>query len=63
MTNYYVDQLATIKTESPFPYQIKIINGDGYGTKWLSLNSESAKALVDFIIKQFPNISDQFTTP
>lgn len=60
MTNYYQDQLqAVTATHDPkFPFQVKITNGFGDSTKWLALNEESAKSLVDWLRNTFPGLED-----
>lgn len=54
--NYYVDQLNTIDLNDPSGHHIKITNGStGKGTKWFTLNYDSALELRDWLDDNFIN--------
>ena len=57
---YYEDQLNQVNTKTPYATNLKITSGDGE-TKWLSLNPESAKAIVEWLTKNYLN--EQVSSP
>lgn len=46
--NYYEQELNKVDTSNEFGAQIKITSESGE-TKWLRLNNESAKAIINFL--------------
>jgi hypothetical protein len=52
MSNYYLSELKAINTRSPYAptFQVK---SEGHTTKHLSLNKESAAALVSWLIENY----------
>jgi len=50
---YYSDELKRISTKSEFPAQVKLSDAEGNKTKFLSLNKESAKVLVEWLTTNF----------
>jgi hypothetical protein len=47
---YYKGQLAGLKTDAEFPVKVQFASPEGgKDTKWLSLNSNSAKVIIDFL--------------
>lgn len=54
MSNYYQKELETIKKgNNDFAPSIKIFGTDGNNTKHISLNEESAKALIEWLNKNY----------
>lgn len=51
--SYYKDELKKVNTTTEFPptFKISSVGGD---TKWMSLNEESAKDLMDWIMEKYP---------
>lgn len=54
ISTYYKNQLSKINTKTEYPAQIKVhgVNSDQQ-TKWIGLNPESAKALVDWLTDNY----------
>ena len=52
MDNYYKDQLSKINTDEKYPATIKV-SSTKTDTKWMGLNPESARALVDWLTEKF----------
>lgn len=51
---YYENQLARIPDPGDYAHTIKINSGvDANATKWLSLNEDSARVLVHWLVKQY----------
>lgn len=50
---YYSEQLKRINLKSEFPAQVKLSDGEGNKTNFLSLNKESAKVLVKWLTANF----------
>lgn len=57
MSNYYTEQLENVKAqETKYNPKIKIFaNGNGRDTNFLDLNKESAKALIEWLEKNYIN--------
>lgn len=56
MSNYYTKELEIInKGNNNFTPSIKIYGTDGVNTKHISLNQESAKALIEWLEKNYIN--------
>lgn len=57
--NYYKDELKKINACTLYSPSFKFKNTDTdepAETKWMQLNKESAKALLDYIKTNFPNL-------
>lgn len=54
LSNYYADQLKKIEPAKigTFPARVKVEHETG-DTKWLSLNDDSAKALITFLQENY----------
>jgi adenine specific DNA methylase Mod len=50
--NYYESEVNKINFHLEYPAQIKLSDNNG-NTKWLSLNEESAKIIIDKLKKEF----------
>jgi hypothetical protein len=50
--NYYESEVNLINFHLEYPAQLKITD-DKISTKWLSLNRESAKVIIDKLKKEF----------
>lgn len=54
--NYYQDELKGVNTKSEFAPTVKITSPDGgKSTKHLGLNADSAKALIEWLTKNYIN--------
>ena len=51
--NYYVNELKRINPNSEYPGSIKISDGEGNSTKYLSLNKESASIIAQWLLDSF----------
>ena len=52
MKNYYQGEVNKINFHDEFPTRIKI-EGDKEKTKWMDLNEQSARVIVEKLIEQF----------
>lgn len=52
-TNYYANQLAPINTKSQYAPTFVINDADGYKTKHMNLNKESAAVLIEWLKENY----------
>ena len=49
---YYIDEISKIDFDQQFPVRVKFQSLNGY-TKWMDLNKESAKIIINTLKKHF----------
>jgi hypothetical protein len=57
MSNYYMDELQKVQPNTTqYPEKLKVFaNGNGQDTRFIDLNEESAKALINWLEKNYIN--------